>query len=81
MEAIAALFYFKKSKPCQDLSRAVVSLPSGRPAPFNRLSHMKEPCLPQPSGSVVRPGDVAVNVLLGAFSFESCLECKKYKVE
>lgn len=81
MEALAVLFYLKKSKPCQDLSSAVVSFPSWRPAPLNGLSQMKERCLPQPSGSMLRPGDVAVNMLLGGFSFESYLECKKYKVE
>lgn len=42
VEAIAVFFYLKKSKPCQDLSSAVVSLPSWRPAPLTRLSQMKE---------------------------------------
>lgn len=70
VEAIAQFFYLKKSKPCQDLSSVVVSLPFWRPAPLEELSQMKECCLSQPSGSMVRPGDIAVNVVLGGFSFE-----------
>lgn len=68
VEASAGFFYLKKSKPCQDLCSAVVSLPSWRPAPLERLSQMKESCLPQPSRSMERPGDVAVNMVASALN-------------
>lgn len=42
VEAIAEFFYLKESKPCQDLSSAVVSLPSWRSAPLERLSQIKD---------------------------------------